>query len=150
MSLSVASIKQLIVLATPALLLTIGSIIILVIGLSSQDKEPFLDQSEPLNIELPYIDPDITRKIKRPENLYAQARDPFVLSTRPEEPVKDLPQLKLTMIIVNNRHKMCKVNGKLYREGEKGPDFLVKFIGEEKVLVEREGKGQWLFLSQNI
>ncbi|NPA94080.1 MAG: hypothetical protein GXO58_01485 [Thermodesulfobacteria bacterium] len=150
MSLSVASIKQLAVLGIPAILLTMGSLIILIIGLSSQDREPILDQFDPLNIELPYIDPDITKKIKKHDHLYAKARDPFLLSTRPEEPVKDLPQLKLTMIIVNNRHKMCKVNGKLYREGEKGPDFLVKFIGEEKVLVEREGKGQWLFLSQNI
>ncbi len=80
---------------------------------------------------------------------YPALRDPFVLPQRAKIADETLPQLRLTMIIINSRQKMCKVNGRLYTEGESGPDFKVSFIGESGVLVERKGKEQWLFLTKN-
>ncbi len=80
---------------------------------------------------------------------YPALRDPFVLPQRAKIADEPLPQLRLTMIIINSRQKMCKVNGRLYAEGESGPDFKVSFIGESGVLVERKGKEQWLFLTKN-
>jgi len=76
-------------------------------------------------------------------------RDPFVLPQRAKVADETLPQLNLTMIIINSRQKMCKVNGRLYTEGQSGPDFKISFIGESGVLVERKGKEQWLFLTEN-
>lgn len=80
---------------------------------------------------------------------YPALSDPFVLPQRAKIADEPLPQLRLTMIIINTRQKMCKVNGRLYTEGESGPDFKVSFIGESGVLVERKGKEQWLFLTKN-
>ncbi len=81
--------------------------------------------------------------------LYAQIRDPFLVPNVSVDGQEILPELQLSMIIINKRHRMCKVNGKLYFEGDKGPDFQVKIIEEDKVLVERRGRGQWLSLAQN-
>jgi len=87
--------------------------------------------------------------VKRAHKFYTRVKDPFYLPDLQSDTEERLPQLRLSMIIINKRHKMCRVNGRLYREGESGPDFLVKFIGEQGVLVERKGKGQWLFLTQS-
>ncbi len=150
MSLSVDFLNRFLAKGTPVIVLIVGIILIAGAGVYLKPKEPAVLHIDSLNHDIPSFPNNITKVIKKQSHLYASIKDPFVLKELEVEPAEALPQLKLTMIIVNNRHKICKLNGRLYQEGEKGPDFLVKSIEEEKVLIERKGKGQWLFLTQNI
>ncbi len=79
------------------------------------------------------------------------SKDPFKFDIeKPTKAQKALPPLKLSMIIINKRHKICKINGQIYTEGENATDFSVKRITDEKVLVERSGKREWLYLSKTL
>ncbi len=75
------------------------------------------------------------------------ARDPFMPSNLKKSAKKVTPNLKLSMVIINKRHKLCKINDKFYKEGDYGPDFIIKNITEEKVLIERQGTLTWLYLT---
>jgi len=78
-------------------------------------------------------------------------RDPFIKEVKTQQIVKQaLSPLNLSMIIINNKKRLCKINGKFYKEGEAGQDFIIKKITSEKVLIERQGKEKWLFLTQEI
>ncbi len=152
MSSAIANIKKVILFSVPAIFLVIGSLVTVYLALwthpnTTTDLEQIptgILSGLPSSLDLrPFY-------LNTKPPVYAQIRDPFVIPELTKEPeIEELPQLKLTMIIINKRHKMCRVNGKLYLEGEKGPDFQIKYIGEHKVLIERRGRGQWLFLTQN-
>ncbi len=152
MSFSVRAVRKNVLPAAPGICLVLGVMVAVYFALC-RGKEGNTSQVSISAVILEKLPVEVTleplRHVGKPR-MYANVKDPFV---SPEmEAIADaeeLPQLRLTMIIIDKRHKMCRVNGKLYTEGEKGPDFLVKFIGEEKVLIERRGRGQWLFLARN-
>ena len=152
MSFSVNVIKRTILPAAPAMGLILGTVIAVYLALwtgkeGSTSQEPIsVGVLETLPVGVTF---DSIKHVQK-TGVFASVKDPFVLpKTEDIADAEELPQLRLSMIVINKRHKMCKVNGKLYAEGEKGPDFQIKFIGEEKVLIERRGRGQWLFLARN-
>ncbi len=152
MSMSIEYVKKSILQAAPVTCLVIGSIVVIYASLWVRPISNIANEQITAD-SLGMLPQDMIPRsfLGTHKHLsYANVKDPFELSQLDTgAKAEELPQLKLTMIIINKRHKMCKVNGKLYTEGEKGPDFQVKYIGEEKVLIERQGRGQWLFLAQN-
>lgn len=150
MSLPVTSLKQWTLAAFPAIFLVVGSALSIYIAAFASPRNVPLIAGVAWNSQLQTGVEHRHRKfLEGPP--YASVKDPFVLPDKMKLPVGEeiLPELKLTMIIIDKRHKVCKLNGRLYREGDNGPDFQVKQIDEEKVFVERMGEGQWLFLIQD-
>ena len=73
-------------------------------------------------------------------------RDPFIFDRQSFSVAETLPELRLSMVVKNKRHKFCRINGKLYQEGQKGPDFEILGIDDDRVYVRRSGKEIWISL----
>lgn len=66
----------------------------------------------------------------------ATSVSPFAFESTRTTPVtvkKDLPPLKLTLIAVAGRKKICRINGQRFTEGQKGHGFQVLKIDDTHV-----------------
>ena len=142
-------VKKNVLLGLPAICLIVGAALALYVAFFSY--RPRLSTIEVTSFDIKELETVAYNMpaLKKHTRTFSALRDPFLLPDMEMVAEEPLPLLRLTMIIINENRKMCKVNGKLYREGEAGPDFKVSFIGEDGVLVKRRGKEQWLFLTQN-
>ncbi len=146
------TLKNLLVKLAPTLFLVAGTILSIYLATGQHRLSPpsiRLDSQLLESVTLFPLEGLLSEDPSSSSPIYAEVRDPFLVPNVSVDGQEVLPELQLSMIIINKRHRMCKVNGKLYFEGDRGPDFQVKIIEEDKVLVERRGRGQWLFLAQN-
>ena len=72
------------------------------------------------------------------------SKDPFTVDKRLSPLPESLPRLQLSMVVKNKGHSFCRINGILYKEGQKGPDFEILKIEDDGVLITRYGKEIWI------
>ena len=147
MRLSIDRIRSYAGLSAPLFLLLIGAPSAFWIG-SQPRHQPQIIRAPYWHFELQPgpSEPVDMEGLKR--RIAVSSRDPFSVETRLPALPEDLPHLQLSMVLKNKRHKFCRINGVLYKEGQKGPDFEILRIEDDAVLITRYGKETWISLQE--
>ena len=148
MHLSLKGIKEFIIVAWPFCLLIAGLPAVLWYA-SYFSNSAAIEVPEPPSWIYSKTVLEQETKVSAPAKL-ALLKDPFRFQIQKKEKVvvEERPiSIKLSMVIINQRHKICRINGKFYHEGEQGPEFQVERIEEDRVLVKVKGKKRWVNIS---